>query len=425
VNEEANVAIETAAGNIDHLVQQDRVHHSIYTDPAIFRAEMRQIFGRTWVYLAHDSEIASPGDYVTRLIGLQPVIVTRDPDGDVHVLLNRCRHRGALVCREPGGNSSYFRCMYHGWAYNNEGRLIGVPLRHRYPETFDLDGLWLVAVPRVERYRGMIFASLNPGIEPLEAFLGAARHHIDVMLDFAEDGEIDVRSGCTKHEYRGNWKFQAENGVDGYHANTVHESLQLLDRWRAERRAAETSRLRNPQRGEGWCESFPQGHSLMARPAEPGAAEQLQARYPEWTARLAEKHPLDEMLVKHNLFIFPNLYVRIDHIRVILPRAVDRTEVLMYPYRLKGVPEEVNVSRLRGQEDFHGSAGFGTVDDMMAFEAVQQGLQAEGVDWLYFSRGMHDEIVRADGVRVNVHASDELPMRELYRAWKRLMTDEY
>jgi hypothetical protein len=93
----------------------------------------------------------------------------------------------------------------------------------------------------------------------------------------------------------------------------------------------------------------------------------------------------------------------------------------MYPYRLRGAPEAVNLQRLRGQEDFHGSAGFGTVDDMAAFETVQEGLQAEGVDWLYLARGLEDEIVRPDGVRLNMHASDELPMRALYRAWKRLM----
>jgi benzoate/toluate 1,2-dioxygenase alpha subunit len=416
------VLTESGVGvNWDALVQEDRVHHQLYTDPAIFQLEMRRIFARTWVYLAHDSEIACPGDYVTRFIGLQPVIVTRDPDGRVHALLNRCRHRGALVCREPRGNASYFRCMYHGWAYNNEGRLVGVPLRHRYPAAFDVDGLALVAVPRVERYRGLIFACLDPAVEPLEEFLGLAKHHVDVMLDFADDGEIDVRCGCTKHEYRGNWKFQAENGVDGYHAKTVHESLGLIDRWRGGRSADETTRLRKPQRETGWCEGFPRGHSLMARPAEPGAVEQLQARFPDWTARLAARHPLEQMLVKHNLFIFPNLYVRIDHLRVIQPRAVDRTEVLMYPYRLRGAPEAVNLQRLRGQEDFHGSAGFGTVDDMAAFETVQEGLQAEGVDWLYLARGLEDEIVRPDGVRLNMHASDELPMRALYRAWKQLM----
>ncbi|HXG23486.1 MAG TPA: Rieske 2Fe-2S domain-containing protein, partial [Chthonomonadales bacterium] len=84
--------------DLSELVREDRVHSRIYTDPQIFELELEKIWYRSWVYVAHESEIAEPGDYKATTIGLQPVIVTRDADdGRIHVLLNRCRHRAATV----------------------------------------------------------------------------------------------------------------------------------------------------------------------------------------------------------------------------------------------------------------------------------------------------------------------------------------
>src|SRR3954469_13577796 len=90
------------------LVHEDRVHGSVYTDPAIFELEMKHIFGRAWVFVAHESQIPNAGDYITAWIGRQPVIVVRDAKGQARVLFNRCPHRGALVCGEHTGNAVKF-----------------------------------------------------------------------------------------------------------------------------------------------------------------------------------------------------------------------------------------------------------------------------------------------------------------------------
>src|SRR5690606_8070225 len=74
----------------DELVQEDRAHRLIYTDPAIFDAEMTHIFGGTWVYLAHESQIPNPNDFMTAKLGLRPIIVTRDGEGTIRALFNRC-----------------------------------------------------------------------------------------------------------------------------------------------------------------------------------------------------------------------------------------------------------------------------------------------------------------------------------------------
>jgi len=85
------------------LVRPDRVHRSVYTDPAIFELEMERIFGRAWLILGHDSQIAAPGDYFTTRMGREPVIMSRGRDGAIHVLFNRCMHRGAKLATDDGG----------------------------------------------------------------------------------------------------------------------------------------------------------------------------------------------------------------------------------------------------------------------------------------------------------------------------------
>src|SRR5262249_44783917 len=112
---------------LDELIKPDRVHGSLYTDPAIFAAELEHIWYRTWVYVGHSSEVPKPDDFVQKSIGPQSVIMTRDRQGDIHLLLNRCAHRANLVCDLQQGSSATFRCPYHGWTYDNTGALLGVP----------------------------------------------------------------------------------------------------------------------------------------------------------------------------------------------------------------------------------------------------------------------------------------------------------
>ncbi len=120
--------------NYDNLVFDDRVHGSIYTDPAIFDDEMDQIFHRGWVYIGHESEIPKPGDFRTRRIGRQPVIFIRDDEAHVRVLMNRCTHRAAVVCPHEHGNAKGFVCAYHGWTFRNNGALIAVRHAEREEE---------------------------------------------------------------------------------------------------------------------------------------------------------------------------------------------------------------------------------------------------------------------------------------------------
>ena len=114
----------TSATDWDLLIQEDRIHRSVYTSEALFRREMCNIFAKTWVFVGHESEIPAAGDFVTRHLGRRPVIITRDADADIHVIFNRCAHRGAKVCREDKGKCKVFVCPYHSWSYDLAGRSV-------------------------------------------------------------------------------------------------------------------------------------------------------------------------------------------------------------------------------------------------------------------------------------------------------------
>ena len=111
------------------LIRPTQVHGSLYSSPEIFAEELARIWYTTWVFVGHESEVAHPNDYVRKKLGLQDVIMTRDRDGQVHLLLNRCAHRGNQVCEDERGNSGSFRCPYHGWTYRNTGELLGYPVQ--------------------------------------------------------------------------------------------------------------------------------------------------------------------------------------------------------------------------------------------------------------------------------------------------------
>jgi phenylpropionate dioxygenase-like ring-hydroxylating dioxygenase large terminal subunit len=191
------------------LVRPNAAHRRLYIDPAIFELERERIFKRAWLYVGHESQERLSGDFFsTELVG-QPVVLVRHADGTVRVLFNRCAHRGAKVVAEPSGNVKTFVCCYHGWTYATDGRLLHAPA-HEGERAADFDiadpAFSLASLPRVESYRGFVFASFAARGPSLREYLGHALAQIDNMVDRAPGGELEVAGGCLKILQRANWR---------------------------------------------------------------------------------------------------------------------------------------------------------------------------------------------------------------------------
>ncbi len=409
-----------------------RVHTSAYTDERIFQEEMSKVFAKTWIYVGHESEIPDPGDFKTSHIGLQPVIVSRAETGEVHVMVNRCVHRGAVVCRESKGNAKEFNCPYHGWVYSNDGKLIAVSERREpggYSDKFQQpEGLF--KLPRVQSYRGFIFASFNADVVELETYLGRAKDVIDRKLNLSPSGEIVVRSKPFVVRYQGNWKFQAENIVDAYHFLHTHKGFVNLQAKFGDttgdfgvHKGGSVKEMRKVRfLGATWNCAY--GHGILEN-ASKDPDSYLQGDFADYYKSVMEQHGEEAfawLVGKGAASIFPSLGLIHHQIRTWRPIAPDITEVTIYPYELKDAPEAFNEGMLRSQERFYGPAGHGAADDVDIFARNQQGLSANAVDWLILERGLDtDEVIGGD---VRGLPASEAPQRALWREWTRLMCGE-
>jgi phenylpropionate dioxygenase-like ring-hydroxylating dioxygenase large terminal subunit len=413
-------------GDYSMLAQDGYVHRDVYVDPEVFRAEMRRIFLRTWVYVGHDSEVAVPGDYKATAIGTEPVILTRDKGGRPRVLVNRCSHRGASVCPLNKGNGTTFRCEYHGWTFGLDGALLGVPFAdgERHAAAAGLS-----VAPRVESYRGFIFASFDPHAPSLTDHLREVLPYIDRFVEHVGDYELQVAADSNEAMYDGNWKMQLENNVDGYHLSFTHRSLFEVLQQRT-RRQSRYVRLRSEQRAT--VAAFANGHAVMDLRSV--AASALRERLdvlpdaPPHGADLDEHFGVEDAERLYlastgpamNISIFPNLNLGSINICEVHPLAVNRTRVVLRPLLLNGAPDAINRIRLRYHELGSGPAGFVQPDDLEMFERAARGLDAETAEWLQLTRGQERERAITDTHRVS-RLSDETPQRGQYRRWCELM----
>ena len=206
--------------------QEGDIPAFIFSDPDVYKLEIEQIFHKTWVFVAHESEIPEPGDYVSRQLGEWPVIVARGEDGVIRIFLNACRHKGMRVCNAELGNSSHFRCPYHGFTYSNKGDLIGVPYQKEvYGNVLKKEELGLLQA-RAESYRGLIFGTWNQQAESLNEFLGGMKWYLDIIVGRAE---MEVVGPPQKWIADTDWKLAADNFVsDSYHTMFAHRSIGAI-----------------------------------------------------------------------------------------------------------------------------------------------------------------------------------------------------
>jgi benzoate/toluate 1,2-dioxygenase alpha subunit len=380
-----------------------RGRRDMFTDPELFELEMKHIFEGNWVYLAHESQVANPNDYFTGYIGRQPIVITRNKDGELNCFINACSHRGAVLCRKKKDNKAVFTCPFHGWSFNNSGKLVKVkdPNDAGYPDSFNCEGSHDLKKVRMENYRGFLFGSLNDEVKPLVEHLGDAAKIIDMIVDQSPDG-IEVLRGSSTYIYDGNWKMQAENGADGYHVSATHWNyVSTLGRRKTGLSADDVKAMDvgtwNKQQGGSYA--FENGHILLWMQFPNPEDRPLFEKRNE----LVEKHGVykaDWMISNlRNLCLYPNVFLmdqmstQIRHFR---PLSVNKTEVTIYCFAPKGETNEARAHRIRQYEDFFNASGMATPDDLEEFRACQEGFNAKKLPWNDLSRGAEHWVYGAD-----------------------------
>jgi phenylpropionate dioxygenase-like ring-hydroxylating dioxygenase large terminal subunit len=328
----------------------------VFNDPEILDGELERIFTRAWVFIGHESEIPARGDYVQRRIGRDPFVLVRSDDGEVRVLFDACRHRGAMVCRAERGNAALFRCPYHGWTYKNTGEFAGAPFfRAAYGSELDKSEWGLYAAPHTEILHGFVFASLDPDAPTLEEYLGDMKWYLDLLWGQCKDG-WEVIGDPQRFVVEADWKSGADNFCgDDYHTFYLHRSTIEIGVMDGVKRGDSTENL------QGYHVQAGNGHAIshfLVPPEVPGP------RFWGYPPEVAERFTPDKLgqeryeLAKHSIgsvgTVFPNfsfLAFPLRHsrkegpvstmvIRCFQPRGPAEMEIWAWVICPKGTPEE-------------------------------------------------------------------------------------
>lgn len=431
-----------AADRVHEMVETDRVHKSVYTDPDIFDLEMKRIWGKSWIYIGHESQVDTPGKYYATQIADQPIILTRHHDGEIRVLFNRCAHKGAQLVGDTSGEVQEFRCCYHGWRFDLDGKNISIPLEKGYDGTrFDREGACanVSLLPRYDSYRGFVFASLSADGPDLKTWLGGVASSIDNMVDRAPEGELEVAGGVLRYEHDCNWKFFLENLNDLMHPMIVHQSSSLVARQVAKKTFGEAEKLPAAieiiapfTEGYGFFDNmglhaFDYGHGYS------GGKTSIHANYsdiPEYNEKMEAAYgseKVDEIFSvnRHNSVFYPSATIKgaIQTLRLVKPIAVDKTIIESWTFRLKGAPEELLKRSILYCNLINSSANLVGPDDQASYRRQQEGLLSDGQDWVNMQRDFDGEEEIEDG-HYYAKGSSDLAFRNQFKAWQSYMKKE-
>lgn len=423
------------------LVRPTAVHRDVYIDEEVFRLEMKHLFANTWVFVGHDSQVANKGDYITTEIGDQPVIMVRHTDNEIHVLHNRCPHKGTKIAIDRAGNTGkFFRCPYHAWSFKTDGCLLAIPLRKGYQNT----GLeeseaarGLAPVGGVKNYRGFVFARLNPQGVSFEDFFGESLSSIDNMVDRSPAGRLEVAGPPLRYMHRCNWKMLVENQTDTCHPMVAHESsagtairlweempkaegakkpmaMEVIAPFMSPYEFFEKMGIRTWKNGHGHTGVHHSIHSDYS--AVPGYFEQMVEAYGEERARaiLGEN--------RHNTVYFPNIMIKgpIQQLRLFKPVAANRTLVESYIYRLVDAPDMLLERTAMYNRLINAPTSMVGHDDLEMYERAQEGLHSDGLEWVNIQR-LYEEGEDFSETAVE-NGTTERQMRNQFDAWRKYMT---
>jgi len=423
------------------MVQPQQVHRDLYISPRLFQLEVKHLFSNCWVYIGHDSQTPGKGDYYTTQIGDQPLIMVRHSDDQIHVLYNRCPHKGTKIAIDRTGNTGkFFRCPYHAWSFKTDGCLLAIPLKKGYEGT----GLeqteaakGMTPVGAVKNYRGFVFARLAPEGISFEEFFGESLSSLDNMVDRSPAGRLVVAGAPLRYMHKCNWKMLVENQTDTCHPMVAHESsagtavkiwesmekpegtptpaaMEIIAPFMSPYEFFENMGIRTWPNGHGHTGVHHSIHSDYS--AIPGYFEQMVAAYGEERAQqiLGEN--------RHNTVYFPNIMIKgpIQQLRNFIPLAADRTLVESWIFRLVDAPDELLARTAMYNRMINAPTSMVGHDDLEMYERAQEGLHAQASDWVNVQRLYEeDEDFSKEAV---LNGTTERQMRNQFHAWVKFMT---
>jgi anthranilate 1,2-dioxygenase large subunit len=349
----------------------------LYTDPEQYRLEQERLFkGASWSYLCLAAEIPNPGDWVAATVGEVAIIVARGADGAVNAFVNRCAHRGNLLCLKNRGHDKEITCIYHGWSYDLSGQLTGVAFEKGVKRQGGMAPEFRKEEHRLQRLRveelcGLVFGTFSETVADLQAYLGPV---VVGGIRRVLDGRSAHIIGRSTQILPNNWKLYFENVKDTYHASILHSFLTTF----------RINRLSMP----GGINISEEGGNHFSFAKLDYAAEDADYKAAQLRAdtdlKLADNSVVEsvdeygDQISVQILTVFPNMVLQQVRntiaVRVIRPRGVDRTELDWVHLGFDSDDEAMRERRLR-QGNLIGAAGYISMEDGCVGGFVQRALQ--------------------------------------------------
>jgi phenylpropionate dioxygenase-like ring-hydroxylating dioxygenase large terminal subunit len=397
-----------------------RAPFRVFHDPAIYAREQERIFrGPVWNYLALEAEVPDPGDFKTSFIGETPVVVTRDHDGCLHGFVNRCAHRGSLVCLESSGKRREdFTCVYHAWSYDLAGNLTSAAFRHGIagkgglPTDFALRDHGLQRV-RVDSICGLIFGTLSDKSEPLADYIGDM-----VAGGIRRTMRRPLRVlGYDSQIINANWKTYGENSRDSYHANILHTFFGTFG---ISRQSQESAIMVEPRALHYY--TYTKRGTESANADYDATAASLRSVKSDFhlrdTSLLDWRDEFGDGSSTFLLTLFPMFMIQqVQHslaVRQLLPKSPERCELIFTYFGFADDPPALVEQRLK-HVNLTGSAGLVSLEDGAVSEFVGKGTMGSGDAASYMEMGGTD--LTSGGTS----KLSEKPLRGFWNAYRSLM----